>query len=204
MYTLYFLPGACSLATQAILNELNQPLELIHKQDADNYDALNPAGTVPVLIDQNRVLNEGAAILLYLLDKHENHLIAKDGEKRQEAIENMLFANASMHPAYSRLFFIERNITNTEGKQQALAAAANSISNLWAVVEKKLQGKRYLGGETVSPADFMLSVYSRWGQSFPVNIAIGANTRRMIDSVIARDSFQKALQREGEYTAAAA
>ena len=203
MYTLYFLPGACSLATQAILHELNQPVELIHKQDADHYESLNPSGTVPVLIDQHRVLNEGVAILLYLLDKHDNQLIARDGEARHRAIEHMLLANASMHPAYGRLFFIERHITQAEGKQQAFAAAASAINALWAAVETKLQGNFYLGGESPSPADFLLAVYSRWGQFFPVEIVIGPSARLMIDSVIARDSFQKALQREKAYSNAA-
>jgi len=203
MYTLYFLPGACSLATQAILHELNLPVELIHKQDADHYESLNPSGTVPVLIDQRRVLNEGVAILLYLLDKHDNQLIAGDGEARHRAIEHMLLANTSMHPAYGRLFFIERHITQAEGKQQAFAAAASAINALWAAVETKLQGNFYLGGESPSPADFLLAVYSRWGQSFPVDIVIGPSARRMIGSVIARDSFQKALQREKAYSNAA-
>ncbi len=203
MYTLYFLPGACSLATQSILNELNQPVTLIQKQDAENFEELNPAGTVPVLIDQQRVLNEGVPILLYLLDKHDNRLIARNGEARQRAIENMMFANASMHPAYSRLFFTDANITNSEGKQQSFVAAANVINKLWAAVETKLQGKTYLGGESPSPADFLLAVYSRWGQFFPVDIVIGPSARRMIDSIIARDSFQKALQRENDYSAAA-
>lgn len=204
MYTLYFLPGACSLATQAILHELGQPVELIHKQDADNYETLNPSGTVPVLVDQNRVLNEGVAILLYLLDKHDNHLIDRDGEKRHRAIENMMFANASMHPAYGRLFFIERHIENTEGKQQAFNAAADAINNLWMAVETKLHDKTYLGGESPSPADFLLTVYSRWGQFFPVGITIGPKAQRMIDSILTRDSFQKALQRENDYKVAAA
>lgn len=204
MYTLYFLPGACSLATHAILNELSQPVNLVHRQDADHYAALNPAGTVPVLVAQNRVFNEGVAILLYLLDKHENTLIDRDGESRQRAIENMLFANASMHPAYGRLFFIERNIGNAESRQQAFAAAVDAINNLWAVVEEKLKDTSYLGGDSVSPADFLLAVYSRWGQFFPVNITIGVNTQRMIDSVLSRDSFQRALQRENDYTFAAA
>ena len=203
MYTLYFLPGACSLATQAIRHELGQAVELIHRQDADNYETLNPSGTVPVLLDQHSVLNEGVAILLYLLDKHDNHLISRDGEARQRAIEDMMFANASVHPAYGRLFFIERHLTHVEGRQQAFAAAAAAINNLWAAVETKLQGKRYLGGESPSPADFLLAVYSRWGQLFPVDIVIGPAARRMIDSVIARDSFQEALQRESAYSTAA-
>ena len=204
MYTLYFLPGACSLATQAILHELGQPVELIHKQDADHYETLNPSGTVPVLIDQNRVLNEGVAILLHLLDKHDNQLIARDGEQRHRAIEHMMFANASMHPAYGRLFFIERHISHAEGKQQAFAAAASAINTLWAAAETKLKGKSYLGGESPSPADFLLAVYSRWGQFVPVEIVIGPSARRMIGSIIARDSFQKALQQESAYSSAAA
>ena len=36
MYTLYFLPGTCSLATQATLYKLIQPVELIHKGEAGN------------------------------------------------------------------------------------------------------------------------------------------------------------------------
>lgn len=199
MYTLYFLPDACSLATQAILHELKQPVDLVHKQDADDYDALNLAGTVPVLVDQNRVLTEGGAILLYLLDKHQNTLIAQSGDARQQAIENLLFANASMHPAYGRLFFIQQHISDEQAKAQAYEAAARGISKLWTVIERKLGDSRYLGGENPSPADFMLAVYSRWGQVFPVDITIGSNTSNMLDRVMARDSFRLALQREDAY-----
>lgn len=203
MHRLYFLPGACSLATQAILHELGQPLELIHKQDAKNYSALNLSGTVPVLVDQNRVYNEGVAILLHLLDRHDNQLIDRDGAKRHQAIENMMFANASMHPAYGRLFFIERQISHDESKQQAFAAAAGAINTLWEAVEIKLQGQTYLGGESPSPADFLLAVYSRWGDLFPVAITLGAKGRRMVDRIMARDSFRTALQRESAYRSAA-
>ena len=199
MYTLYFLPDACSLATQVVLHELNQPLKLVHKQNVDDFDALNPVGTVPVLIDQNQSMAEGAAILLYLLDKHDNELIPQTGPSRQRAIENLLFANASMHPAYGRLFFIEQNISHTQAREEAFEAAANAINKLWTVVEGRLQAERYLGGNLPSPADILLAVYSRWGQSFPVEICIGPDTQNMIDDVIARDSFQKSLQHEDQY-----
>lgn len=202
MYTLYFLPNACSLATQAILHELDQPFDLVHKQDAHDYISLNPAGTVPVLVDGDRVLNEGVAILLHLLGKHENWLFPREGEARHRALEHLMFANASMHPAYGRLFFVERFILDPEGRAQGFAAAASLIDRLWLAVESKLLGQTYLGGETPSPADFLLAVYSRWGESFPVDISIGPGVRRMIDNVTARDSFQRALQRERDYRAA--
>lgn len=86
MYTLYFIPGACSLATQAILNELNQESTLVHKLEADHFDTMNPAGTVPVLVDGDKVINEGVAIILYLLNKHENNLMPESGDARHQAI----------------------------------------------------------------------------------------------------------------------
>ncbi|RLU02963.1 MAG: glutathione S-transferase family protein [Ketobacter sp.] len=204
MYTLYFVPGACSLATQSILHELNQPVTLKHKQDAEDYSQLNPAGTVPVLIDGDRILNEGVAILLYLLNKHENMLLPTSEPARQRAIERMLLANASMHPAYGRLFFIASNVVNEEGRQQAFDAAAEAINGLWRAVETRFpkdstQEGPFLGGSQVSPADFLLTVYSRWGQFFPVDIRIGPRASAMIEAVMARESFQLALQRESEY-----
>ncbi|NIB40765.1 glutathione S-transferase family protein [Pseudomaricurvus alkylphenolicus] len=214
MYTLYFLPDACSLATHAILHELDLPITLINKQDVEDFTTLNPVGTVPVLVEKEPVdqqlagndptsLREGVAILLHILSKHENDLLPANGIARQRAIENMAFANATMHPAYGRLFFAEHQLSEPEARRQVFMQAANAINKLWAVVETKLDNQPYLGGDHPSPADFMLAVYSRWGEAFQVNIQIGPNTSAMIKRVIARDSFQKALQWEADYKAAA-
>ncbi len=198
MYTLYFFPDACSLATQTLLNELDLPAKLIHKQDADNYKIINPTGMVPTLIDGSRTIREGANILFYLLDKHTNHLLPKDPDKYWQAREDIHFANATMHPAYSRLFFIAGNIEGRE-KDKAFQAAASDISNLWSTLEERLQHQPFLGGEAPGVADILLAVYSRWGTSFPVNITIGPTPSVMLDKVIALESFQKALQAQERY-----
>lgn len=204
MYTLYFIPGACSLATQAILNELGQENTLVHKLDADHFEILNPVGTVPVLVDGDKVLNEGVAIILHLLNKHNNNLISGSGETRHRAIENMMFANATMHPAYGRLFFAQSDVEDAAARQQVFDSAAIAINKLWQVVEAKLEHTPYLGGKDISPADILLAVYSRWGDSFPVDIVLGPNSRRMVDAVLKRDSMQRAIQREQDYNAGAA
>jgi len=203
MYTLYFIPGACSLATQAVLNELDQESTLIHKLEAEHFETLNPAGTVPVLVDGDKVLNEGVAIILHLLAKHENNLIPESGDARHRAIENMMFANATMHPAYGRLFFAQANVPDPAVKQQIFDVAAVAINKLWQVVESKLEHAPYLGGQDISPADILLAVYSRWGHFFPVDIVLGPNSRRMVDAVLNRDSMQRAIQREQDYSAGA-
>lgn len=202
MYTLYYLPGACSLATQVVLHELKQPVELIDKQQVTDFAAINPVGNVPVLVDGEHTLREGAAVMLYLLNKHSSPLLPSDQPGRQRAIEDIMFANATMHPAYGRLFFTERKLETSDAKQQAFDAAAQSIDELWQVVEAQLQSQAFLGGEQASAADIMLAVYSRWGAAFPVTINIGAKTRRMLDAVLALPSFERALQAEQLQSAA--
>lgn len=205
MYTLYYSPDACSLATQVILHELDQNVEIKNVQQVENFKAINPVGAVPVLIDSDKVLTEGAAIVLHLLNKHENTLLPATGNEYQQGVENIMFANATMHPAYSRLFFIAQNISDEKAKQSAFDAAAQSIAYLWQVVEQKLAAQEnhasflggcFLGGELPSAADIMLAVYSRWGASFPVEIPLGPRVQKMIDGVLAMPNFQRALAAE--------
>lgn len=198
MYKLYFIPGACSLATQVILRELNLPVTLINKASVINYQSINPTGTVPVLESEELRLKEGAGIIFHLLDKYPNRMMPMQEEQRSFAIENILFANASMHPAYSKLFFINQFIDDTSEKKKALEAAASRINELWQVVELRLGNKLYLGGDEVSAADILLAVYQRWAEHFPVDVTLGAKAQAMVESVHAMDSFKASLVAEAE------
>ncbi len=207
MYTLYYLPDACSLATQVILHELKQPVSLINMQDVPDFKAINPVGSVPVLVNQDannreNVRREGAAIILHLLNSHENIMLPKSGLSRDRAIENIMFANATMHPAYGRLFFISQHITDENTQQQAYQAATQAINGLWHVVELQLSQQDFLGGDAPGAADILLAVYARWGGSFPVEIQLGTNTQKMLSAVQQMPNFLKALQAEKVQAAA--
>lgn len=202
MYTLYYLPGACSLATQVVLHQLDQAVELIDKQKVSDFSAINPTGMVPVLVDQGKTLNEGAAVMLYLLNKHPNAMLPTTGVAREQAIQNIMFANATMHPAYGRLFFIAQHMADGQAKQSAFESAAQAITSLWQVVEQKLATQTFLGGDQPSAADIMLTVYSRWGGSFPVAIPLGPNSQKMVDAVQAMPNFQRSVAAEQHQSAA--
>lgn len=193
MYTLYYSPGACSVATHIVLSELGQNVNIVDVNHIDNFKSINALGQVPVLIDGEQNLAEGAAIMLYLLDKHENTLLPTTGRARHKAIEDIMFANATMHPAYSKLFFIAQKINNDNAKQAALNAAADNINHLWAFVENELLNSKFLGGNKPSTADIMLAVYATWGQYFPVDIVNGEKTTAMIAAVQALPSFVKVI-----------
>jgi glutathione S-transferase len=196
MYTLYYSKGACSAATQVVLRELGQEVTIIDVQQLNNFKTINPVGAVPVLVDGDKTLTEGAAIMLYILNKHNSTLFPVNESDRQQAIQDIMFANASMHPAYSRLFFLAQHVNDEKVKQEALNSAAKAINQLWQVVENKLTSNKFLGGDRPSAADIMLTVYSRWGDYFPVDIIISEKTTNMLNAIQSMPSFIKTDQAE--------
>lgn len=196
MYTLYFSPGACSLAIHTILNLIDQKPELVYAGSVANFESINRNKMVPVLKDEQSYLTEGAAIILHLLNKHENELLPESGGLRQKAIENIMMANATMHPAYGRLFFVSQNMEEGEQKEALLQQASHAINALWETIETKIANGPFLGGLSVSPADILLAVYSRWGAFFPVDIKLGPKTQEMVRLVTESNEFKLALQRE--------
>jgi glutathione S-transferase len=213
MYTLYGMTGSCSMAVHIVLNELQQPVKVIDVRVPEGeprpaeFLAINPRGNVPVLIDGELVLREGGAILTYLMDKHQSPMLPREGYARGKALEWLMFANATMHPAYARVFFLN-GLPDSAAKEEALQRAYAAISKLWAEVDGELASKPYLLGDAVSAADILLAVIANWGQSdkggFAQALTFGVNVKRMLKAVSARPAYQKALAAEGvEYKAAA-
>lgn len=196
MYTLYYLPGACSRAVHALLIALEQPVKLVNRDDVKDFHTINPSGQVPVLVDDGRVLHEGAAIILHLLEKHGASLLPKAGPARETFLQWLMFANATLHPAYGRLFFINRSVSDENARREAHEAAAAAISRLWEQVDAQLSRSRYVGGESLSVVDMMLSVYAAWGRYFPVHIVLGIHVERMIQDVENHPAFRSAVEAE--------
>src|SRR5262245_1899711 len=76
MYTLYYSPGAASLAVHWLLIELGEPHEIrrldmdAKEQKKPEYLKLNPNGLVPTLIVDGKPLYESGALVMYLAERH--------------------------------------------------------------------------------------------------------------------------------------
>lgn len=202
MYHLYYSQNACSLATQVVLHELGHEVEIIDKRGVAHYNKISPTGTVPALKHNDTVLLEGAAIMINILEKQTTPMFPHGTTERSQAIEDIMFANATMHPAYSKLFFILSLDIDDTAKKTALDAAADGVSSLWKVVEQRLQGQKFLGGEHYSAADIMLTVYSRWAPFFPVDILLGERTCELLENISNLTNFQRAIANETKQSAA--
>src|SRR3546814_5580478 len=108
---LYYMPGACSLASHITLRETGAAFDL-EKVDAkqkktergSDFAAINPKGYVPALaLDNGEVLTEGAAILQYIADQNPKAGLAPAAGTlaRARLQEHLNFVASELHKARS-------------------------------------------------------------------------------------------------------
>lgn len=140
------------------LEELGLPytLRLVRIEQGENRHAdflrLNPHGRIPVLVDHETgiTLFESAAILLYLAEK-TGRLLPTSLPARWQAVQWLLFHACSVGPLIGQRVHFElgsgeRNPAAIERYRQLSQAA-------FSVLDQRLAGQPYLGGEAYSIAD---------------------------------------------------
>src|SRR5436309_12763275 len=116
MFTLYFSPGACSLASHIGLEETGAPYEakpiLLAKQQqkTEAYLKINPRGKVPSLSVDGKVLVENTTILTYLARRFpEKKLMPADPAEDARSIATTCRFSSSVHPSYQPSTQAERS-----------------------------------------------------------------------------------------------
>jgi glutathione S-transferase len=183
-----------------VLNEIGADYQIENvslsegKNRSPEFLALNPRGQVPVLVDNGTPIREGAAILVHLAEKHKSPLLPTAQPARTAAFEWLMFCNATLHPAYSRGFFLNRNATG-DTKEQLLDVTCKQINKLWEEVDARLEKNQYLAGNEITLADILLTVIANWSGNFPA-IKIGERTKKLLKTVSSLPSYQKAMAAE--------
>ena len=198
---LYYLPGACSLASHIALREAGVAFDLERFDKANkktesgaDFLAINPKGYVPVLtLDDGDVLTEGAAILQYIADENPKAGLAPAAGSRERVHlqAHLNYIATEVHKAFSPLF-------NPNSSDAEKAAAKTRVAEKLDMVEKILSdGRSYLVGNALSVADIYLFVVVNW--TFPTGIGLDTwpHVAAFHQRVAARDSVQAALKAEG-------
>lgn len=105
--TLYFAPGASSMAPHIALNEIGAPFEARpvsfarNETRAEAFRAVNPEGKVPTLLIDGRALTEVAGVLWYLARAFPEARLVPAGDVEAEAhvVSWMSFIASTIHPA---------------------------------------------------------------------------------------------------------
>lgn len=125
---------------------------------------INPAGRIPVLVDGDRVLTESVAIVLYLAEKHPTRgLIPSELEQRAELYRWLFFTVTELEQPlwrisrHTALYPEERRLPGD------VALAREEFREMATVLADHLHGRRFVVGERVSVADFVVAYTLDWG-----------------------------------------
>jgi glutathione S-transferase len=197
---LYYLTGACSLASYICLIEAGQKFDAYEvdratKKAADGKDYLsvNPKGYVPALVLGNgEVLTENVAVLSYIasLDKSGQLAPAPGTWAFYRLLEWLGFINSEVHKTMGALF---RPNTSEDVK----AAARELVVKRYEHIEKLLGDTPFLTGGQFTVADAYLYVTLSWRERVNVSIAHLPKLTAYYERCRARPSVQQARKEEG-------
>ncbi|MDV2439136.1 glutathione transferase GstA [Acinetobacter gerneri] len=198
---LYYSPGACSLASHILLNEINVDFDLervdlkTHKTEkgADYYE-INPKGYVPALeINPGLILTENVAVLPFIAQHDpKQDLIPPSGLGRAKVLEWLGYLNSELHDAYA--VFFGPALTEEE-KARAYA----EIDKILKYIENYLQESEfdYLVNDRFGPADAYLFVITNWSNVIQHDLTPYPNIVALRNKVAERQSVQIAMRDEG-------
>ena len=196
---LYYSPGACSLASHIVLEEIGQPYEaeradIRAKTTASGGDfrAVNPKGAVPALVlEDGSVLTEGVVIMQYVAElAGAAHLVPASGIARARVQEMLNYIASEVHKTYSPLF---RPGVSADFKAAQLAHLDAKLGALETVLA---DGRDYLTGH-FSPADGYLFTVTNWSKPMGHDLSGFPLITALRDRVAARPAVRAAMQAEG-------
>ena len=185
---LFTRAGACSNADHVLLEWTGAPydVEILtrEQQDADPYRAVNPAGTVPALLDGDTLIVQNAAVMSYIADAFPGAGFWGDGlpADRARVVQWIAYANSDVHPAFGPLF--APAAFADEGREDELAAHARGrIRGMYAKADARLAESPWLAGAFRSGGDAYLWITLTWAEKFGVDVSgydhLAAFRRRM-------------------------
>jgi glutathione S-transferase len=158
-----------------------------------------PTNQVPALkTPDGQIITEGAAIVLYLLERHNSPMLPAELSLKAEFLRWLMFNYATLHPAYSKMFTIQYKV-EMDGNEKAvvLKQLAAGVSRLWAILDRELQKKRFITSADPTVVDYLAAIYSSWGKNFPeIQITFGNNVKRLIEEVSMLPEFTAAYHHE--------
>jgi len=127
--------------------------------------AINPAGKVPVLVDGDVVLTESVAIPLYLAEKYpEKGFLPTDPSARAQLMRWLLFTTTELEQPlwritrHTRLYPEERRLPGD------VTLARDEFAAMARVLDRHMEEREFVVGDTASVADFVLAYTLDWAQ----------------------------------------
>lgn len=198
---LYYMPGACPLVSHIVLKWIGQPCDLQEvprdELKGPEFLALNPLGSVPVLVDGDFILTQNNAILEYLVELNpQAGLHGKTAKERAEVRRWLGFLNSDLHRTFALIFGVAYYTDDADMQQQIVSKTEERLKFLFNIANKQLADKDWLTG-TRSIADPYLYVLLRWAKAKDLNLAGMENLHTFFERMATDAGVQAALKEQG-------
>ncbi len=180
------------------LEELELPYELHHvrmamkEQKRPEYLAISPAGVVPTIVDPEAgglAVIESGAILIYLAEK-TGRLLPREVRERSEVIQWLMFHTANIGPSQGAADVLQYEVPRPI--PEAVGFFLERTRGLYAVLERRLEGREYLVGE-FSIADIANWTYVGTSEWVGIGLEPYPNLRRWLASMARRPGCRRGL-----------
>lgn len=192
MYRVIGTAKSRALRVLWMLEELGQPYDHIPANPrSDGVAQFNPAGKVPVLIDDGTPITDSTAILTYLADKHGKltHPAGTVARAKQDGLTHMVLdeLDAILWTAARHSFILPEDRRVPQVKDSLKWEFSRNIERL----ASNMQGP-FLMGETMTIADIIAAHCLNWahGAKFDIDPPALVDYAKMMR---ARDAFKRAV-----------
>jgi glutathione S-transferase len=134
-----------------------------HRQP--EFLAINPAGKVPVLVDGDMVLSESIAIAVHLAEKYpEKGLAPTDPCARAQLMRWLLFTTTELEQPLWRITRHTRLYPEDRRLPGDVALARDEFAAMAKVLDRHMEEREFVVGDSVTVADFVLAYTLDWAQ----------------------------------------
>ena len=168
---LYEFAPTRSIRARWTLQELGVEFEAVsvnlltgeHRQP--EFLAINPAGKVPVLVDGDMVLSESIAIAVHLAEKYpEKGLAPTDPCARAQLMRWLLFTTTELEQPLWRITRHTRLYPEDKRLPGDVALARDEFAAMAKVLDRHMEEREFIVGDSVTVADFVLAYTLDWAQ----------------------------------------
>ncbi|HEX4557455.1 MAG TPA: glutathione S-transferase N-terminal domain-containing protein [Xanthobacteraceae bacterium] len=200
MLTLYYAPGACSMAAHIVLEESGekyqpQRVDLAKgEQRTEDYLKIHPLGRVPALrLDNGEPLAENTAILPYLGKRFG--LWPTEAGPEAKALSTIGFFASSVHPAHAHVGRPERYTADTTAYPGIKEAGLKTFHGYLKQIDGMLAGREWLS-DRYSVLDPYGFVFYTWGVRRELPMGELKNYTAHKDRMVKRDAVGRVMEDE--------
>jgi glutathione S-transferase len=156
--------------------------------------ALNPNGQVPTLVDGAFALSESRAIMQYLAAKKpESGLLPQGDQARADVIRWQFWDASQFSPQVGTLAFqrvLKRMFGMGEPDAAKVDEALVNFRRFAGVLDKHLEGRRYIVGSSLTLADLTLASSLMYAQQADVPLAEFPNIQALCSRIGDMDAWK--------------